>query len=52
MPERPWTIASQVDATSRPTGVSAPMPVTTTRRCDILPRGSITLVFLYHSPLT
>src|SRR5207253_2879370 len=33
MPERPCTRASQVEATSRPTGVTVPMPVTTTRRC-------------------
>src|SRR5277367_6223365 len=31
MPERPATIAAQVDATSLPHGVTAPSPVRTTR---------------------
>ena len=43
MPERPWTSASQLDCTSLPTGVMAPMPVTTTLRFDSASdiRGSI-----------
>src|SRR5205814_666318 len=38
-PDRPATIASQVDATSPPSGVVAPSPVTTTSRRDTSGRG-------------
>src|SRR3546814_16552119 len=32
MPERPWTMLSQAEASSLPTGDTMPMPVITTRR--------------------
>src|SRR5688572_27466943 len=35
-PERPARIASQVSGTVPPTGVVAPRPVTTTRRCSVM----------------
>src|SRR5512139_3336809 len=39
MPERPASSASQDDATSLPTGLTAPSPVTTTRRRPVMRRS-------------
>src|SRR5512139_103010 len=39
MPERPASSASQDDATSLPTGLIAPSPVTTTRRRPVMLRS-------------